>query len=148
MVRLDQEWSTAQRNRRPFTCMVLDVDHFKAINDQYGHPAGDVVLSSMAQALRAAARAQDLVARFGGEEFLVICPDTEVDAAFQCAERLRLQVAAMTVPGVDPAIKLTVSIGVAVSRPEMADLEVLLAGADKCLYAAKQAGRNRTVCFK
>ncbi|MEI7457141.1 MAG: diguanylate cyclase [Nitrosomonadales bacterium] len=148
MVRLDQEWSTAQRNRRPFACMVLDVDHFKAINDQYGHPAGDVVLSSMAQALRAAARAQDLVARFGGEEFLVICPDTEVDAAFQCAERLRLQVAAMTVPGVDPAIKLTVSIGVAVSRPEMADLEVLLAGADKCLYAAKQAGRNRTVCFK
>jgi diguanylate cyclase (GGDEF)-like protein len=148
MDRLEQEWSSMRRSQRSFACMLLDVDYFKAINDKYGHPAGDAALSCIAQALRAAARVQDFVCRFGGEEFLVICPDTDVDAAFQCAERLRLQVATMVVAGVAAELRLTVSIGIVVSKPEMDNVEALLAGADKCLYAAKQAGRNRTVCLK
>ncbi len=142
MQRLEQEWSSTRRNHRPLVCMIVDIDHFKSINDKFGHPVGDLALKNTAQMLRQAARAQDLVCRFGGEEFLVICPDTDIAAAYQGAERLRQQVALMTVTGVTA---LTISIGVAEAGGDMATPDELLSRADKCLYAAKQAGRNRTV---
>lgn len=145
MGRLEQEWASLQRNHRPLACMVIDVDHFKLINDKFGHPAGDLVLRSIAKCLRSAARTQDLVCRFGGEEFLVICPDTDIEAACQCAERLRRQVEAMTLEGFKPPLHLTISIGVS-SSAGAASLDEMLTRADKCLYAAKQSGRNRTIC--
>lgn len=148
MERLEQEWSLSMRSHHPLVCMILDIDHFKSINDKFGHPVGDRVLKSVAQTLRQAARAQDLVCRFGGEEFLVICPDTDVEAAFQCAERLREQVVQMTVDGTTPPIRLTISIGLADAKGGAGTPDELLSRADKCLYAAKQAGRNRTVSEK
>ncbi len=138
--RLEQEWSLAHRSQRQLVCMVLDVDHFKKINDKYGHPVGDQVLKEIAQALRQAARSQDLVCRFGGEEFLVICPDTDIQAAYQCAERLRAQVWAVRVA---QPLNVTISIGMAAA--DAGTLDELLVRADRCLYEAKQAGRNCTV---
>lgn len=145
MGRLEQEWASLQRSHRQLSCMVVDVDHFKLINDKFGHPAGDLALKSIAKCLRNAARTQDLVCRFGGEEFLVICPDADVEAACQCAERLRRQVEAMALEGFTPPLRLTVSIGVS-SSAGATSLDEMLTRADKCLYAAKQSGRNRTIC--
>lgn len=145
MQRLEQEWSSTRRNHRPLVCMIVDIDHFKVINDQFGHPVGDLALKNTAQMLRQAARAQDLVCRVGGEEFLVICPDTDMAAAYQVAERLRQQVGLMAVAGINPALRLTISVGLAAVGADTATPDELLGRADKCLYAAKQAGRNRTV---
>jgi diguanylate cyclase (GGDEF)-like protein len=140
--RLEQEWALSLRGDRALTCMMVDIDHFKAINDRLGHQAGDEVLKNVAHALRQAARSQDQVCRYGGEEFLVICPDTGIEAALQCAERLRQTVFKLICKGGGENISLTVSIGVAEHRPEMVSVDDLLARADACLYAAKESGRN------
>lgn len=145
MERLEQEWALAVRGERSLACLMVDVDHFKAVNDEYGHPVGDVALKHVAQTLRHSARTEDVVCRFGGEEFLVICPATDLQSAVQCAERLRLNVASSAVPGIDPIIKATVSIGVSVYPQQCLSMDELLTHADRNLYAAKQAGRNRTV---
>lgn len=144
--RLEQEWALAQRGERMLSCMMVDIDHFKAINDKLGHQAGDEVLKSVAQALRHSARTQDLVCRYGGEEFVVICPDTDLKAAAQCAERLRQKVSELDHQG--RGFALTISVGVAERRPDMGSVDALLARADACLYAAKEAGRNRVVVGK
>lgn len=146
--RLEQEWALSQRSDRQLSCMMVDIDHFKAINDRLGHQAGDEVLKSVAQALRQAARTQDQVCRYGGEEFVVICPDTGIEAAVQCAERLRQTVSKLVSKVGGSNLALTVSIGVAEHRPEMVAVDDLLARADACLYAAKEAGRNRVVAGK
>lgn len=146
--RLEQEWALSQRGDRALSCMMVDIDHFKTINDRLGHQAGDEVLKSVAQALRQAARAQDQVCRYGGEEFVVICPDTGIEAAKQCAERLRQTVFKLISKAGGASLSLTVSIGVAEHRPEMVSVDDLLAQADACLYAAKDAGRNRVVSGK
>lgn len=145
MERLGQEWALAQRGNRPLACMMIDIDHFKSINDKFGHPVGDIALKAVAHTLRQAARTQDVVCRIGGEEFLVICPDTDTVAAHQCAERLRQNIAEMVVRSVDPTLRMTVSIGVASKKNGIASPDDLLSHTDKCLYAAKQAGRNRTI---
>lgn len=146
MERLEQEWALTRRAERALSCLMVDVDHFKAVNDRYGHQVGDEALKTVAEALRRAARTQDVVCRYGGEEFLVICPDTSRDAAAQCAERLRLNVAAETLPLADGAsLKFTVSIGVACKDDQTPTLEALLLQADDRLYAAKAGGRNRVV---
>jgi diguanylate cyclase (GGDEF)-like protein len=144
--RLEQEWALAQRGERKLSCMMVDIDHFKAINDKLGHQAGDEVLKSVAQALRHSARTQDLVCRYGGEEFVVICPDTDLKAAAQCAERLRQKVSELDHRG--RGFALTISVGVAERRSDMGSVDALLARADACLYAAKEAGRNRVVVGK
>jgi diguanylate cyclase (GGDEF)-like protein len=148
MERLDQEWSLNRRSNHPFACMVVDIDHFKQVNDQFGHPIGDLVLKSISNSLRQAARMQDLVCRFGGEEFLVICPDTDIEAAIQCAERLRLNVAETDFSDIHPTLKLTISIGVGAVKHGTGTVNELLIRVDKCLYAAKQAGRNTTIADK
>lgn len=146
--RLEQEWALSKRGDRTLSCMMVDVDYFKPINDKFGHQAGDDALKCIANTLRQSARTQDVVCRYGGEEFLVICPDTGIDAAYQCAERLRLNVAALKFKNQGADIKLTISVGVAQKKGGIASIEDLLHRADECLYAAKQGGRNRAVCEK
>ena len=148
MERFEQEWALCKRGDRTLSCMMVDVDHFKPINDKFGHQAGDEALKCIAHTLRQSARTQDVVCRYGGEEFLVICPDTGMDAARQCAERLRLNVAALKFKSQGAGIGLTVSIGVAEKSAGIASIDELVGRADECLYAAKQGGRNRTVCGK
>ena len=145
MERFEQEWALSKRGDRTLSCMMVDIDNFKPINDKYGHQAGDEALKLVASALRQSARTQDVVCRFGGEEFVVICPDTGIEAAHKCAERLRLNVAALKFKSQEASIKLTVSIGVAQKNEGIASVEELLSRADECLYAAKEGGRNRTV---
>lgn len=148
MERLEQEWSMTKRSHHPMACMVVDIDHFKLVNDRYGHPVGDMALKSVAHSLRQAARAQDVVCRMGGEEFLVICPDTDIEAAYLCAERLRHHVEKTEFSNLNVPLRLTISIGVGAASNAIGSLNELLIRVDKCLYAAKQAGRNRTIADK
>lgn len=129
---------------RPFAVMLLDLDRFKRVNDGWGHGAGDAVLVEAARRLAGALRAEDLVARFGGEEFLVAMPDTGPAEAAGAAERLRraIEAAPFALPRTDRRLALTVSIGVAVSEGGC-EAAALITGADRALYAAKAEGRNR-----
>jgi diguanylate cyclase (GGDEF)-like protein len=137
----------ALRYGRNLSCLMIDVDRFKAVNDTHGHAVGDLVLQSVAATCRLELRAGDYVGRIGGEEFVVILPETGTDDAFQVAERLRKAVAAEPAAGPAGDIGVTVSIGVAaLGRPH--ELKTLMANADEALYAAKKAGRNRTVCHR
>ena len=144
MDQLEQAWSAASRSGLPLSVMVIDIDHFKQINDSYGHATGDMVLREAAAMLRSSARREDCVCRIGGEEFLVICPNTDLKSAVQSAERLRvnLHAKAMTIGQTEK--NLTVSIGVAARGIDTADMDMLVSSADQALYAAKEAGRNRT----
>jgi diguanylate cyclase (GGDEF)-like protein len=146
---LDKEWQRAQRNATPISLIMLDIDHFKAFNDYYGHGAGDACLQKVASALAAAcSRPGDQVARYGGEEFVGIFPDTDEEGAMQIAERMRAQVEALHIShDYSTALEwVTVSIGVACAIPQ-GDMPAtsLLDKADKRLYRAKESGRNR-VC--
>ncbi|MDD2913995.1 MAG: diguanylate cyclase [Gallionella sp.] len=148
MERLEQEWALSERGGRNLTCMMVDIDHFKSINDKFGHQAGDDALKAVAHTLRQSARTQDVVCRYGGEEFLIICPEADIDAAYQGAERLRLNVAALKLKNQGVSIKLTISIGVAEKKAGVTSIDDLLNRADECLYAAKAGGRNQTVSEK
>ncbi|OIO81912.1 MAG: hypothetical protein AUJ90_03860 [Gallionellaceae bacterium CG1_02_60_948] len=146
MERLEQEWALTRRGERALSCMMLDIDHFKKINDTFGHQLGDEALKQVADALRKTARAQDVVCRYGGEEFLVICPDTGATAAWQAAERMRVSVESLRMLAPDGrCVPLTISIGVAEKGEGMADMNALVNRADDSLYAAKKQGRNCTV---
>jgi diguanylate cyclase (GGDEF)-like protein len=141
MQRLDEEEARSKRERRNFSVLVGDVDHFKQYNDAFGHPAGDEVLKSISDIMREAARPVDCVARYGGEEFVVLMPDTSAADALELAEHIRARVAAKKFMG----RKMTLSIGVA-SFPEDADnAEALISIADEALYQAKREGRDRAV---
>ncbi|HAK95787.1 MAG TPA: diguanylate cyclase response regulator [Planctomycetes bacterium] len=141
--RLEQEWSTAIRYGRPIACMIVDIDHFKAVNDTHGHDAGDLVLQQTAQILRENVRRSDVVCRFGGEEFLVICKDTNEQGVRTVAEHVRAKVEAgfFEVAGVRGHVE--VSIGVAARAAATISTKLLLKAADRALYAAKAGGRNR-----
>jgi diguanylate cyclase (GGDEF)-like protein len=141
MQRLDEEEARSKRERRNFSVLVGDVDHFKQYNDAFGHPAGDEVLKAISDIMREAARPVDCVARYGGEEFVVLMPDTSAADALELAEHIRARVAAKKFMG----RKMTLSIGVA-SFPEDADnAEALISVADEALYQAKREGRDRAV---
>jgi diguanylate cyclase (GGDEF)-like protein len=141
MQRLDHEEARCKRERRSFSVLVGDVDHFKQYNDAFGHPAGDEVLKAISEIMREAARPVDCVARYGGEEFVVMMPDTGATDALELAEHIRARVAAKKFTG----RKMTLSIGVA-SFPEDADnAEALISIADEALYQAKREGRDRAV---
>ncbi|MDD2720995.1 MAG: diguanylate cyclase [Gallionella sp.] len=145
MERITQEWSLTLRGDRPLSCLMVDIDHFKSVNDRFGHPVGDLALRHVAQILSQAARAQDVVYRFGGEEFLVVCPDTDAQDAYHCAERMRVEIHSIPVAGVSPPLQLTISTGVGSVKAGKLTLDELLSQADQRLYAAKQAGRNCTI---
>ncbi|MHB1052656.1 MAG: diguanylate cyclase [Thiobacillus sp.] len=142
---LAQAWSAATRSGAPLSVMVVDIDHFKQINDTYGHAGGDIVLREAAHSLRASARREDSVCRIGGEEFLVICPGTDLKAAMRSAERLRASLEAKQILIGLTEKSVTASIGVAVQEVDTADSDALVSAADKALYQAKKAGRNQ-VC--
>jgi len=143
MERLEQEWAATARNQRPLSCMVVDVDQFKLVNDTFGHDSGDVVLRQVAAVLRKEARAEDVVCRLGGEEFLIISPDTPLAAALMLAERLRAAVARGRAANGAISHNTTVSVGVAQREPAMMRVDELIKAADTALYDAKRAGRNR-----
>jgi diguanylate cyclase (GGDEF)-like protein len=142
------ELSRATRTRSPLALALVDIDHFKAVNDTYGHLVGDKVLKSVAQALTSHLRDYDRAGRFGGEEFVLLLAQTNETDACGIAERLRSHVEGMAVPVSDrpnaPTVSLTISIGVtAMEQGETRELTDLLAAADSALYHAKQTGRNR-----
>ncbi len=131
--------------REPLGVVVLDVDHFKLVNDTYGHLNGDDVLRSLALVLRSVARSSDIVGRFGGEEFVAFLPGANVDAARLFAERVREAVATAAVQAGATEIRITISAGVAAIAPGSRDLNDALRVADDRLFLAKRAGRNRVV---
>jgi diguanylate cyclase (GGDEF)-like protein len=143
---LDEEQTRAQRFNRPVSLLMLDIDHFKRVNDTYGHPAGDAVLRGLSEMLCRQARAIDHVCRYGGEEISVILPETGLETAATIAERVCAAVAAQPFDvDMDTPVRITVSIGVA-SWPAQADsTQVLIAAADTAMYAAKQRGGNRVI---
>lgn len=134
--------SEARRHRRPAALLMVDADHFKLVNDTYGHEAGDVVLCQLLQRIQQTLRLEDAVGRIGGEEFVVLLPGTPLDEAIQVAERIRLLVSGQNFIHEQEEIPLTISIGVAERGPGEASFERLLRRADDAMYAAKAAGRN------
>jgi diguanylate cyclase (GGDEF)-like protein len=133
----------ASRSLTPLTALMLDLDHFKQINDRFGHDKGDDVLAAVGAALQSCLRAGDFAGRFGGEEFLILLPDTGLDGATHVAEKIRTTVAAISVPGV--ARDITASLGIADLLEHAGNATGLLREADRALYAAKAAGRNRAI---
>lgn len=138
MERMQQEWAMAVRSERPLACMVIDVDNLKQLNDTHGHDAGDTALKLVVSAFREEMRAQDVLARSGGDEFLVICPDTTLAAALACAERMRAAVEALPVVGGARTVHGSVSIGVAVRDATTPDADALIRLADQSAYLAKR----------
>lgn len=133
-----------QGNGQVFAIVALDIDHFKRVNDTYGHDMGDQVIKYLAQMMRESSRAADVLCRHGGEEFLMLLPGACLDDARQVAERLRLRMQLATIPGIDSVV--TISLGVAQWRPMTGcSIEQALKMADQALYAAKQQGRNQVV---
>lgn len=145
--RLQGEFAFAARHKTALTVFMIDVDHFKEINDTHGHPAGDEVLRAMAEALQKMVRTEDLVARFGGEEFVVLARGIDNRGTEVFAERLRAGIEKLEVPWEGRRLRLTVSIGVAHcdATREYTNPEALLAAADGALYRAKHGGRNQIV---
>ena len=141
MNRLDAEVARFRKDKRGFSVLVGDVDHFKQYNDAFGHPAGDEVLQRIAEIMRDSTRKNDCCARYGGEEFVIILPDTAIADALDTAEHIRARVAAKKFNG----RKMTLSIGVASFPEDADDAEAIIAVADEALYQAKREGRDRTV---
>jgi len=145
--RLHAEVTRCRRYEHGLSLLLLDVDHFKKINDVHGHPAGDAALRAVARSVAGFARETDLAARYGGEEFVVLLPSTTEAGARILAERVRTGIAALTVEWEKKPIPLRVSIGVASLEPEPDNGERLVARADQALYAAKQTGRDKVVMY-
>lgn len=146
--RLEQEWADAVRLERPLAVLVVDIDHFKDINDRYGHDVGDDVLRSTASMLRARTRRADVVCRLGGEEFLVINVNSDAYGAAMCAERLRSAVESNLVKSRGFEGRVTISIGLSTRGEGASSVHELLKAADQAVYAAKAAGRNTVRSFR
>jgi diguanylate cyclase len=138
------EMARCRRSHRPASLLMIDVDHFKQINDRYGHPAGDHVIRNVAAIVSRTVRASDISGRFGGEEFAVVLPETDIEGAAVIAERIRKRIEAATM---EPAegIRCTVSIGIAAAQPDVEDAGDWISRADRALYEAKRLGRNLVV---
>ncbi|WP_067477712.1 sensor domain-containing diguanylate cyclase [Actinomadura hibisca] len=142
----DTELSRSQRTHDPLAVLLIDIDHFKKVNDTYGHLVGDQVLVGVASTLCGQLRDYDVVGRFGGEEFVVLLPGADTVEACRVAERLRGRVRRLAVPTEEGSVGVTISVGVSLFRMHGEDLIELLAAADLALYRAKQSGRDR-VCL-
>lgn len=139
---VEKQLSRHRRNPDDLALMLMDLDHFKQINDQYGHAAGDRVLGAVSRVLQDSMREQDYIGRWGGEEFLAVLPQTDIEQAARSAERLRSAVEALVIESDGARISVTLSIGITQYRSEEA-LSTAIARADNALYAGKAAGRNR-----
>jgi diguanylate cyclase (GGDEF)-like protein len=146
--RLHEMFDHAARLNEPLACMMCDVDHFKSVNDTYGHQAGDAVLRQVAEVLRTTAREIDRVGRYGGEEFLVLLPGASADDGAAFAERVRREIEAREFAYDGGTLRRTISAGVAAwPDPEIPHREALIKAADDALYTAKESGRNRVIKF-
>lgn len=133
----------ARRQRTPLAILMCDLDHFKKINDTYGHEAGDQVLRAIGQLLREKVRDSDIAARIGGEEFALLLPETSVRDAMNLGDRLLELLRALSIEHEQQTIRPTASIGLAMKEPEVQSLEQLLSRADQAMYLSKTAGRDR-----
>jgi diguanylate cyclase (GGDEF)-like protein len=142
--RLVAELAFADRHHAPLGLLILDIDHFKTVNDTWGHPVGDEALKRVTEVIQSKIRLDDVLARYGGEEFAVIARDTTIDGCMRLAERLRVALVEAAFLHDERPIELRVSIGVAaVPHPEIKDADAMIRAADEALYRAKHAGRNR-----
>jgi two-component system cell cycle response regulator len=144
---LDSLIVSAKRSGKPLSFVIMDIDFFKSVNDTHGHDVGDEVLKEFASRIAANVRGIDLACRYGGEEFVVVMPDTDVSFAYMVAERLRqqIEVTPMAISRAPSALNITISIGIAKSENGDDTAEALLHRADQALYRAKRSGRNRVV---
>ncbi len=136
------ELRRAKRSQTPVSLVMFDLDHFKAINDRFGHQCGDAVLAAVGARMRECLRAPDMKGRYGGEEFVVLLPETKIDGAKTVADNLRRQLAAMPIRWKEETVNITASFGVTVAQPSEVDTEALISRADQALYRAKAQGRN------
>jgi diguanylate cyclase (GGDEF)-like protein len=157
--RAEEVLRQSERNKQPFALLMLDLDHFKRVNDTHGHPAGDLVLRRVSETFRLSLRPGDICGRLGGEEFAVILSNTDINAAISNAERLRQKINALNITlDSGKSVNPSVSIGGVIftpmmpddapvdgTRPQSASIENMIEQADQCLYRAKDAGRNRVV---
>ena len=146
MIRLANDWAQSQKSGTSLACMMIDADGFKQINDNYGHDAGDEVLRQLSDNLRYAVRTDDAVCRLGGDEFLIICPETSLEGALHAAELIRKKIASLRVPAGAGIWSGSISVGVATRSPDMRGPEDLLKAADEGVYLAKRNGRNCVAC--
>jgi diguanylate cyclase (GGDEF)-like protein len=142
---LASEWVFAQSSGAPLALLMLDIDHFKRINDGYGHAAGDAVLRQLADILKRTSRSEDMVFRYGGEEFAAVLTNANLKIALQIGERIRALIEKTTFQWEDQHIPLTLSVGAAISSGTEADSIELIRAADLALYQAKECGRNRVM---
>lgn len=146
---LDQEFARVKRYRTDLAIIMFDIDHFKKINDTYGHQAGDYVLQQIAQVVKENVRAADVLARYGGEEFVICLPETKIDKAFNSAERIREQVEKKEFTYDGKKIPVTISLGVASFRETPEDsVAQFIKDVDSALYQSKEGGRNRVTAHR
>ncbi len=146
---LESELARNQRTGQPLALLLIDLDHFKSINDSFGHSCGDSVLKAVAATLKKATRTADVVCRYGGEEFAVILPETPLPQAYRVAERIRRQIAELTAHLDRPGLKVSASIGISsAAGAEAPHAKKLIDRADCALYSCKRNGRNRTEIFR
>ena len=142
------EFERSKRYNSPLSLILLDVDHFKDVNDTYGHQKGDEILIAFAALLKKACRTNDIAARYGGEEFLMILPQSNAQGAFKIAERVREEIMKISFTGNESNFAVTVSCGVAEFNKDYESINKLIAAVDQALYEAKNGGRNRTILGK
>jgi len=142
---LGKEWAATERTQLPLSVILIDIDHFKRVNDEHGHDVGDEVLRATARAINGALRTSDTCTRLGGEEFLVICPNTPLVGAEQLAERVRAAIEANRVDFASFHGGITISLGISCHGKGAESVDALLKSADEAVYLAKRLGRNR-VC--
>jgi diguanylate cyclase (GGDEF)-like protein len=144
LVLAEVEWSRFQRYHRPLSMLMIDIDHFKAVNDRFGHAVGDEGIRSIATACHEGKRSADNAGRLGGEEFAILLPETDQAQAWVVAERIRQKVAVQVLKAQEQEFSLTISVGIATATAGMSGVDTLLRAADRALYQAKFDGRNRT----
>jgi diguanylate cyclase (GGDEF)-like protein len=143
---LDREVKRVGRTGQPLSLIMLDIDHFKSVNDTYGHPAGDTLLRTLAEVVQRQIRAEDVACRYGGEEFAIILPNSPLDSARRCAERIREELRSLTVEHKGQSLgRITLSLGVASFPEHGPTAEALVQAADAALYQAKRGGRDQVV---
>jgi len=142
-----QKVKSAARFARPLSVLVCDIDHFKRVNDTHGHDVGDIVIKGLGEVLRKVKRDTDAVGRFGGEEFVVVCEETDERGACQLAERIRTELSATNFPTELGPLKVTCSVGVASFPAAGQTWEALFKATDEALYASKRGGRDRVTAW-
>lgn len=142
MGQLQLLFEASRPNAQPLSCLMIDVDGFKEINDRFGHDAGDVALKQLAQKIRHSVRSDDILCRLGGDEFIVVCPDTSLDGAMYAGEQIRKEVSSLKIPAGKGFVAVSISIGAACTSQGIDDSSMLLKAADEALLRAKRSGRN------